>query len=61
MQNAVVYSVSDVLRTYSFREGLQNLNIAYGITISIFTSLVTTILVLATNLASKKFLDETVL
>src|SRR4030042_1493323 len=37
MQNAVVYSVSDVLRTYSFREGLQNLNIAYGITISIFT------------------------
>src|SRR4030042_5121892 len=57
MQNAAVYAVSDVLRTYSFREGLQNLNIAYGITISIFTSLITTILVLATNIASKKFLD----
>jgi len=61
MQNAVVYSVSDVLRTYGYREGLQNMNIAYGTAVGIFTSLVTCFLVLSTNKLSKKILDESVI
>ncbi|MBN2545974.1 MAG: sugar ABC transporter permease [Spirochaetes bacterium] len=60
MQNAAVYAVSDVLRTYSYREGLENMNIAYGIAVGLLTSLATAILVLSTNKASKKFLDESV-
>src|SRR4030042_728147 len=55
MQNAAVYAVSDVLRTYSFREGLENMNISYGIAIGLLTSLATAVLV--TSLAK----DEDVL
>ncbi len=61
MQNSAVYAVSDVLRTYSFREGLENMNISYGIAIGLLTSVATAILVISTNQASKKFLDEAVL
>lgn len=61
MYNAAVYSVSDVLMTYSFREGLLNSNIGYAIAIGLFTSVISLILVLGTNKMSEKFLDEGIL
>jgi ABC-type polysaccharide transport system, permease component len=61
MYNAAVYSVSDVLMTYSFREGLLNSNIGYAIAIGLFTSIVSLILVLGTNKLSERFLDESIL
>ena len=61
MYNAAVYSVSDVLMTYSFREGLLNSNIGYAIAIGLFTSIISLILVLGTNKFSEKFLDESIL
>jgi len=61
MYNAAVYSVSDVLMTYSFREGLLNSNIGYAISISLFTSVISLILVMGTNKFSEKFLDESIL
>lgn len=61
MYNAAVYSVSDVLMTYSFREGLLNSNIGYAIAIGLFTSVISLILVLGTNKLSERFLDESIL
>lgn len=56
-----VYSVSEVLTTYSFTEGLLNGNIGYATAISLFTAVISTILVIGCNRASKKFLDESIL
>ncbi|MFZ5989668.1 MAG: ABC transporter permease [Bacillota bacterium] len=56
-----VYSVSEVLTTYSFTEGLLNGNIGYATAVSLFTAIVSTILVISCNKASKKFLDESII
>lgn len=61
MYNPAVYSVSEVLSTYSYTEGLQNGNIAYGSAVSLFTAVISGILVLGCNFISKKFLDESIL
>ncbi|HEX3043240.1 MAG TPA: sugar ABC transporter permease, partial [Bacillota bacterium] len=56
-----VYEVSDVLNTYAYAEGLQNGNIGFAATISLFTSVVSLLLVFGTNGLSKKFLKESIL
>ncbi len=56
-----VYSVSEVLTTYSFTEGLLNGNIGYATAVSLFTAVISAILVIGCNKASKKFLDESIL
>lgn len=61
MYNSSVYSVSDVLQTYSYREGILSGNIAYGTAISLFTGIVSLLLVLGTNKLSSLFLEDTVL
>ncbi|HHV28636.1 ABC transporter permease [Acetivibrio mesophilus] len=53
-----VYSVSEVLTTYSFTEGLLNGNIGYATAVSLFTAVVSAILVIGCNKISKKFLGE---
>lgn len=61
MYNSSVYSVSDVLQTYAYREGVLSGNIAYATAISLFTGIVSLTLVLGTNLVSKKVLDDSIL
>lgn len=61
MYNPSVYSVSDVLQTYSYREGVLSGNIAYATAISLFTGIVSLVLVLGTNYFSKRVLDEEIL
>ena len=61
MYNASVYSVSDVLQTYTYREGILSGNIAYGTSISLFTGMVSFMLVMGTNWITKHFLEESVL
>ncbi len=61
MQGPTVISVSEVLTTYSFTEGLLNSNIGYATAISLFTALVSTLLVIGCNTLSKKFLDESII
>ena len=56
-----VYSVSEVLTTYSFTEGLLNGNIGYATAVSLFTAVISAVLVIGCNRASKKFLDESIL
>jgi len=61
MYNSSVYSVSDVLQTYAYREGVLSGNIAYSTAVSLFVGVVSLSLVLGTNFMSKKVLDESVL
>ena len=61
MSGPTVISVSEVLSTYSFTEGLQYGNIGYATAISLFTAIISTILVIGCNLFSKKVLDESIL
>ena len=61
MYNASVYSVSDVLQTYTYREGILSGNIAYGTAISLFTGVVSLVLVMSTNWISKHSLEDSIL
>lgn len=61
MKNDNVLSAMEVLDTYAYTEGLLNSNIGYATAISLFTALVSTLLVIGCNMLSKKFLDESIL
>ncbi len=61
MSGPTVLEVSEVLNTYSFTEGLLNGNIGYAVAISVFTAVVSTLLVIGCNSISKRFLDESIL
>lgn len=49
MQNPAVYSVSEVINTYVYRIGLQNLQYSYSTAIGLFQSVVGLILILSVN------------
>lgn len=61
MYNSSVYSVSDVLQTYAYREGVLSGNIAYSTAVSLLVGIISLILVLGTNMFSKKILDDSIL
>ena len=61
MYNASVYSVSDVLQTFSYREGILTGNLGFGMAVSLFVGIVSLLLVLGTNWISKHFLDDSIL
>lgn len=61
MYNSAVYSVSDVLQTYSYREGILTGNLGFGMAVSLFVGVVSLILVMTTNWVSKHFLEDSVL
>ncbi|WP_024292890.1 ABC transporter permease [Lacrimispora indolis] len=61
MYNSSVYSVSDVLQTYAYREGVLSGNIAYSTAVSLLVGIISLILVLGTNMFSKKLLDDSIL
>ena len=61
MYNASVYSVSDVLQTYSYREGVLTGNLGFGTAVSLFVGVVSLLLVMGTNWISKHFLEDSIL
>lgn len=61
MYNSSVYSVSDVLQTYAYREGVLSGNIAYSTAVSLLVGIISLILVLGTNMFSKKLLYDSIL
>jgi putative aldouronate transport system permease protein len=61
MQKPPVVSVSEVLATYSYSQGLLSGNIGYATAISLFTAVVSTILVISCNKASKELLGDSVI
>ena len=61
MYNASVYSVSDVLQTYAYREGILTGNLGFGTAVSLFVGIISLPLVLGTNWVSKHFLEDAIL
>ena len=61
MYNSAVMDVADVLRTFSYVEGLNRGNIGYATAIGLFTSITSLILIVGCNFFSKKVLDEEIL
>ena len=61
MMNDSVKNVADVLKTYSYFEGMQRGDIGYATAIGLFTSAVSLILIISCNIFSKKVLKEDIL
>lgn len=57
LYNPAVYSVADVISTYSYRAGLVNMQYSYSATIGLFKNLISFALIILTNQISRKFSD----
>jgi putative aldouronate transport system permease protein len=55
LYNIQVYQVADILDTWVFRTGLQQLNFSLGAAVGLFKSLIGLVLVLGSNYLSKKW------
>lgn len=55
LQNEAIYSVSDVIQTYVWRQGLQMGNFSYGTAVGLFNSVVSLIFLIASNFLAKRF------
>ncbi|WP_181956623.1 ABC transporter permease subunit [Paenibacillus piri] len=58
LYNIQVYQVADILDTWVFRTGLQQLNFSMGAAVGLFKSAIGFVLVLGSNHLSKKWGDE---
>lgn len=59
LYSPVVYSVGDVIDTYSYRIGLINVDYSYSTAIGLFKNVVGVTLMVAVNLMSRKYSDAT--
>jgi putative aldouronate transport system permease protein len=57
MQNPAIYSTSDVISTFVYRQGLVSGNISYATAVGLFNSLVNLVFVLGANKLAKKYSD----
>lgn len=55
LQNEAIYSISDVIQTYVWRQGLQQGNFSYGTAVGLFNSVVNLIFLVASNFLAKRF------
>lgn len=55
LQNEAIYSISDVIQTYVWRQGLQAGNFSYGTAVGLFNSVVNLIFLIASNFLAKRF------
>lgn len=57
MYNAGVYSVADVLSTYIYRMGLENMMYSFSAAVGLFKNVIAFILIIMTNRIANKFSD----
>lgn len=58
LYSPVVFDVGDIIDTFVYRDGLENLNYSYATAVSVFKSIVALVLVLGTNFITKKMGQE---
>ena len=58
LQNPMVRNVSEILDTYIYKTGLQNSNYSFATAVGFFKCVVNMILILTTNLISKRMGEE---
>ena len=61
LYNPLVYSVADVIGTYTYRVGLVHADYDYSTAVGLFKSLISMVLVLMANRASKYIEGESIL
>lgn len=54
LYNPMIYDSSDVISTYVYRQGIQQLNWSYSTAVGLFNSVINFLLVWATNMISRK-------
>lgn len=54
LYNEATWSVSDVISTYTYREGLLNMNYSYSAAVSLFNTVINFVLLWCTNFISRK-------
>lgn len=59
LMNAKVMEVGDVLSTYTYRQGLINMNMSYGAAVGLFKNVIALIMVLSANFVASKISDDT--
>lgn len=59
--NAKVLSVGDVISTYTYREGLVNMNFGYATAVGLFKNVISFTLVMITNFIARKYSDYAIL
>ena len=59
--NAKVLSVGDVISTYTYREGMVNMNFGYATAVGLFKNVVAFILVMYTNFIARKYSNYAIL
>lgn len=57
MYNPAVYSVGDVISTYTYRRGLVNMDYGFATAVSLFKNIISLVLILITNAISRKVND----
>lgn len=57
LYNPMTYETADVISTYSYRRGLQNLEYSYASAISFFNGVINLVLILGANAISRKLND----
>ena len=57
LYNAAVYSVGDVLSTYTYRVGLQSMRYSFATAVGLFKNVIAFGLIVITNYLSRKFSD----
>lgn len=59
LYNPAVYDVADIIDTYVYREGIGNYRYSYSTAISLFKTIVGTVMIVVSNYIVKKLSDDT--
>jgi putative aldouronate transport system permease protein len=54
LYNAAVYSVGDVLSTYTYRVGLVEMKYSFSTAVGLFTNVISFVLIVATNAIARR-------
>jgi len=58
MASPVVFETADVVQTYAYRTGINDMKIGYGMAVSVFKAVISFVLVIITNRIAKSFDEE---
>ena len=57
MCTEITYSKVDVIQTYAYRTGIEQMRMGYSMAVSVFKAIISLVLVLSTNAIAKKISD----
>ena len=58
LYNPLTYETADIISSYVYRRGLEEMNFSVGAAVGMFNSVVNIIIMVTANAASNKFINE---